>query len=1339
MAINWTTDQKNVIETRGKNILVSAAAGSGKTTVLAERVIREITDPEHPIDVDRILILTFTRAAAREMKAKITKNLTSLAEKNPSDENIRRQLTLIHKAEITTIDSFCISVYKNYFEDIGADPKKKIVTDDELAIIRDHVMDDLLEKKYEEGDEAFLNLTALFARNDLFSGLKDAVYTIVGKASAAPWPLEFFDSLHKPYEIENVDDFLNSDYAAFVVEITDTKVRDIVADYDSIKRELDSDDTYLDNLLDELENFQVILNKGTFDEKREALNSAIEGFGKLPGTSKSSDLYEKHQAIQARRNADKKVLTSLRDSYYKYSVDEILQVMSLARPHAETLVSLTKEFYVNYQKEKDLERVMDFSDAEHMALSILVDEHTKERRPAAIELSQYFEEIMVDEYQDSNDLQEAILKSVTTETENRGNYFCVGDVKQSIYAFRNANPALFNKKYDEYEKETRCNKRILLNENFRSRSEVTNAVNDIFLNIMKKDLGKIEYGTNEKLNFAADFDEPDDTMKPEIHVLKAIDRQDGVMKALPAAREHKAEAEMVAQIIEGLMRDLMIKDGETGEKRHVGYGDIAILSRTLSKEMGIIASTLEEHHIPHVLAEEVEFFETVEIRPVVAFLKLIGNRRDDIAVASVLKSPFYHVSDEMLLKIRHAFMYAPDQTAGKTDEDNPDKKKKIPFYTAVKLYAEAHPENSVLSSFFSDLRRYRKAAREMSIKDLITKIYDTGYLDIMTAYPAGEERRANLLAFLDIAAEYEKDNFKGVYRFNKYIELRKKYGVSTNAEAFAGKSEVTVMTIHKSKGLEFPVVILFEAGKDFRKERTDSGILIDREHGLFVDAFDSDRRIREKTFFMQIDMEMQHQEKIAEEQRLLYVALTRAKEKLIITGTVKDKQSALEDLSDPKDFEYREKYNKSLPLSKGVRQSANNYFDFILPIALSDEYKNDFDEIHEYTVKDIEGDAGNAELNSYEGTVAASAEHKNGEGTDATSAGPSEYDLFLQDLKEYERSGDKTFENEIEDRLAFSYPFAYEVSYKTKYSVTEIRDAYTREEFEETENLYPNADYDDRDYSRENADISAITDIQKNVQTGASENPKNSVTNDVQKNEQEISRNGNGENSVIPQNFRPTVPEFLQEKHALTGNKRGTAVHRFMECFDFARDDFRDIYESELSRMTKSGMLSAEAAASISRDEIERFLQNSLAERMHLAAKENHLFREKAFMAKEKISELMQPTIAHPSEITHEDFTPQQGCNATGDSQGHNATGDSQGHSDNEVMVQGIIDAFFIEGDHIVLLDYKTDKTHSAKKLKDEYFKQLDIYRDVLSRALKLPVTEMMLYSFTIGSEIPLL
>lgn len=1360
MAINWTADQKKVIETKNRNILVSAAAGSGKTTVLSERVVQRITDPENSVDVDRILVLTFTRAAAREMKAKITKNLTALAGKNPGDENLRRQLTLIHKAEITTIDSFCISIYKNYFEDICADPKKKIVTDDELAIIRDSVMDDLLEKKYEDGDEAFLNLTALFAKSDLFSGLKDTVYSIVKAASASPWPMEFFDSLLRPYEINTKNDLTNSWYIDFVMNYTDEVVRDIVEKYEYERKLIAEDDGYFDHFDKECPLIAAILNEDTYEGKRAAVNNLFmptddgscntkfKALGRKKSKNNAPSFDRSH--AKSERDSAKAILKDLNEKFFKYPSEDILKIFNLASPHAKALISLTKEFYINYQNEKEKERVMDFSDAEHMALSILVDEKTKERRSAAIELSQYFEEIMVDEYQDSNDLQEAILKSVAREDDEHGNYFCVGDVKQSIYGFRNANPKLFLEKYRTYDKENGRDRLILLKQNFRSRSEVTDTVNHIFAEIMKADVGGLSYGEDESLNFAADFDEPDTAMKPEIHILKAVDYDDNdAIKSIPAATARKYEAEMAVRTIENLMQNIYIRDSATGVKRHPGYGDIAILSRTLSTEMGVIAATLEKHHIPHVLAEEAEFFETVEIRPVVSLLKLIGNRRDDIAVASVLKSPFYNVSDNTLLKIRHEFMYSSsddsvrendsyeDANSGtennnanneltkdsvaiaevsSDDKNSENKKQRIPFYTAVRLYAEKHPENDELSSFFSDLRRYRRDAREMSIKNLITEIYDTGYLDIMTAYPGGEDRRANLLSFLDLAAEYEKDNFKGLYRFNKYIALRKKYGVSANPEAFAGKNEVTVMTIHKSKGLEFPVVILFEAAKDFRKDGGENGILIDRENGLYVDAFDSEKRISEKTFFRNVDAEKQHLEKIAEEQRLLYVAMTRAKEKLIITGSLKTTIEESKGISDIADLDVLAKYRNAFPMTTGYRFKADNYFDFILPIAISNEYKDDFDEIHLHTVDEFaEDETGAGYMESFNANDAgtglkASASAKNagtglkssanaknaGEFMDASSestvgaahAGhlsdtvkaPGGYELFLYDLKDYDKNGDKEFQHEIENRLSFSYPFSDEVSYKTKYSVTEIRDAYTREEFAETENIY--------------------------------------------------------DKKAALSNFRPTVPEFLQEKHALTGNKRGTAVHRFMECFDFARDDFRDIYESELNRMTEHSMLSEEAALSLSRDEIEGFLKNSLAERMHLAAKENHLFREKAFMAKENISELLKHK--DKDDAIQAAKTAMNGI-LTSKNTSDKSTVKQEVHATNEVMVQGIIDAFFIEGDHIVLLDYKTDKTNSPAKLKEEYFKQLDIYRNVLSRALKLPVTEMMLYSFTIGSEIPLM
>lgn len=1222
MAINWTIDQKKVIETRNKNILVSAAAGSGKTTVLSERVISKITDKDNPVDVDRILVLTFTRAAAREMKAKITKNLTTLAEKNPSDENLRRQLTLIHKAEITTIDSFCISIYKNYFEDIGADPKKRIVNDDELVIIRDRVMNDFFNEKYEEGSSTFLSLSSFFARNDLFSGLSDTIQSVVKASSTSPWPMEFFDSLYKVYEIDDKEKLESSQFYSFLLSYIDAEIKDMVSNYEYVIDSLDERDSYYIRFSEELPYLKAILNEDSFSGKREAINTALQnmsslGKKKFPPKNPFFDDRERDKARDRRQN-DKKRLGSIFEDYFFNSEDDILKIFSYARPYAKELIELSKEYYLKYQAEKEKERVMDFSDVEHMALEILLDKDTKQKRPASIELSEYYDEIMVDEYQDSNDLQEAVLKSLVTETDKTGNYFCVGDVKQSIYRFRYANPSLFLSKYKSYDKEEGRDRLILLKQNFRSRKEVTDSVNHIFKELMKEDMGGLNYGEDESLNFAADFSEPEPSMKPEIHILSTGDH-------MPVQTARMYEAEMVCEIISNAINDLTVIDKDSGEKRKAGYGDIAILSRSLSSEMSILDTALSKHEIPHILAQKGSFFETMELRPVLSLLRLIDNRRDDISVAAVLRSPFYNVSDEKLLTIR---------------KENKD----LPFYSAVKNYAEMHRDDEVLNQFFYDLKTYRKKAKTESIKNLISDIYDTGYLDFVTAYPGGDTRRENLISLLDMAADFEKDNFKGLYRFNKYIELRKKYGVETDAEAFSSKDEVTIMTIHKSKGLEFPIVILFGAEKNFKTESGENGIFIDRETGLFVDAYDGERRIREKTFFRNIAEKKQNIDKLSEEQRLLYVALTRAKEKLFITGFEKDQAAFLDE------------YENALPITTSKRINAKNYFDFILPVACSKKYGNDF------IIKshDI--------LEFYDENMGDEIEEIQSNDDNLECDLSKSYESLKKEFLDFEKSKDFIIRDEINDRLSFSYPYLDEVSYKTKYSVTEIRNEFDKALFSESENIYK------KDILDENEKASALG-------------------NDEEKS-----------NSNKPADFVPTIPEFMQEKDTLSGNKRGSAVHRFMECFDFANDDFMNSFDSELKRMTEKGMLSKEGADSISKFEIEKFLKNPLALRMHNASKENKLFREKAFMAKEKISDLLP---------------------------GHS--------SKNEVMVQGIIDAFFIENGHIILIDYKTDRTKDLLKLKSEYFKQLDIYRDVLSRALNMTVSEMMLYSFTIGAEIPLL
>ncbi len=1188
--VKWTVDQQKVIDTRGKNILVSAAAGSGKTAVLSERVIKKCTEGQHPVDVDRILVLTFTRAAAGEMKERIYRKFSALSAENPADKNLRRQLTLIHNAKITTIDSFCSYIYRNYFEDIGADPDLRLMDEAEGMAIRDRVLSDLLEKKYEEKDPAFLKLCAYFSAKEKDSALSDAVLSIVKNLGSAPWPDRYLDDLKKPYQIRTKEELLSSADIVFLSNYVSRLLEELLPAYRELAELYDEGDKYGDFFRSEAGDYGRIAEAGDVFERVSLINTLKPAKRKFPSKSSAkldeTDFYAKNVRAELKKAGD-----ILEDLCEGLEADGLLFALAAARPCAEELIELTREFYHAFLEEKFSEGVMDFSDCEHMALSILVDEKTGERKNAALELSDYFEEIMVDEYQDSNELQETILKSIVTETDSAGNYFMVGDVKQSIYRFRSADPEIFARKLGTFREAGGRDLLIRLDKNFRSRKAVIESVNKVFFSCMQNDVGGVDYSEAEALKAGADYLPDTEDNRTEI-LLADLPESDEEKEDLDDSLQ--VEAGLLARRCLELMRDFQVTDKDTKKLRSLRYSDIAVLTRSTSSTYGVISDAFEAAGIPLLMVEKDNYLESYEVRVITSLLSLIDNPRDDIALATVLKSPLAGFSDEKLLGIRN------EQGEGY-------------FFAAVRRYAEGHPEDSALSSFFSYLDRLRNMASFTPIHSLLSYIYSgTGFFDRMTAMPGGETRGENLLRLFDLAVAYEKNAMKGLFGFLRFVEKQKEYTLSSGGALEEGEvNAVRFMTIHKSKGLEFPVVFVFGCGKRFLAEKTENGLYLTKSGGLYMAAFDEDRRLMSPLPSEAVARKREQGLSRGEALRVLYVALTRAKEKLIITGTIGKADATDKALSAARE--------RALPLSFTDRMEGGSFLSYILPAALQTPA---LFTISEQGLSDM-----------------AEASEKEGESLDK-----KQRDL-LDAEKEYlsSESGKEAGER-LSKLLDDTYPYQDEVVYKTKYSVSEIKDLAFQEELSEGVSLFPPAEKEEH-----------------------------------------------------------LVPKFLggQEKSP-RGAEKGTAMHRFLECFDFVAENFADSVEKERERMVGSRLLTADEDRLLEESALSLFIKSPLALRMHEAALKKSLFREKAFVMEKEASGLL----------------PDAG--------------------DERILIQGIIDAYFFEGNDIILLDYKTDHVRKADILKARYESQLAIYGEALERAYQKTCREKIIYSLTLSEEIRL-
>ena len=931
----------------------------------------------------------------------------------------------------------------------------------------------------------------------------------------------------------------------------------------------------------------------------------------------------------------------------------------------EEVVRLTKQFADEFAAAKRRKNLVDFHDVEHFALQILVDEETEKAKKTAEEFRDTFEEIMIDEYQDSNEVQETLLRSISREERGENNIFMVGDVKQSIYRFRLARPELFMKKYDSYSLEESTTQRIDLHKNFRSREEVLTCTNDIFYKIMVRSLGNVEYDAEAALYPGASYPVSAD-FTPEILL---ADSNDELLEDTELTDKKTLEAKIVAEEIKHLMKTQQVTDKAAGTLRAARYSDIVILLRSLSGWADSLVEVLNGNGIPAHTVSSTGYFSTVEVQTVLSMLRLLDNPRQDIPMAAVLRSPMAGLTDEELAVLRLEDGSVPFHEAvlelaeGLYEEDgqkeisdseadseadqkqgrNADGKKEDDIETT------AHRK---LLKFYKKYRQLRQLVPDTPIHELIEIILrETGYGHYVAAMPAGSRRTANLNMLLEKAAAYEKTSYKGLFHFVRYIDELQKYDVDFGEADMVGENEdvVRIMSIHKSKGLEFPIVIVSGMGKNFNKQDTRSKMVLHPELGIGLDYMDGKKRIKSPTIAKKAIAKQIELENLGEELRVLYVALTRAKEKLILTGTLKDAPEKLE-------F-FRQQANLSKaadrPLSYLTREGASGYLDWILPAVLSYGDK--------YPVRIVEA----AEL------VLDEVENQLEQNEDLTER-----------IEEIE-AADTQLVGQLKQRFSQRYPYQVDVLRKNKYSVSELKHRAMRERFEaEQEETVP---------------------------------------------------------AFLEEPVTPTIPLFIQREESVeqeTANRgalRGTAVHRVMECYDFASE--KSVQE-QMEAMEKEEKITADMRALVKEQIVADFVSSETGRRMALAQCGGALYREKPFVMGFTEEEL-------------ENYGFGVGSNTDSCENIYEKTDSDQEkeeqkkvrHEEDLTLIQGIIDVFWIEKDGIVLLDYKTDRVQQAKELIDRYATQLKLYADALERvfaARKLKVKEILIYSFFLEQLITL-
>lgn len=1213
MDVKWTSEQQKVIDLRDRDILVSAAAGSGKTAVLVERIVNRICVDDPPVDIDRMLVVTFTKAAAAEMRERVSRAIDSLKEQKPDDENLQRQSTLVHNALITTIDSFCLFVVQNNFAQLDLDPDFRIGDQAELKLMLKDALAQVFEDNYaREDNEAFINLIDTYSKGRNDSAVRQMVEDIYYKAGSSSWPRKWMNSLLRLYDIKSAKQLEDSEIIKEIVDYSRVLLEEAVQEL-TMAKDLASAtpglEKYALTLSEDIALFDGMADVTGYVGMQEFLNKI--SFGRIAVIRKFDGDEKKKERVKSMRDAAKKKVDGIKQKYFVMSTELMYEQLERQRPFVKELIRLSLEFYDAMETVKTKKRVFDFSDIEHFALRILVDEQTLEPTETAREFSKHFEEIMIDEYQDSNQVQEDILTAISREHQGVGNMFMVGDVKQSIYRFRMARPELFMEKYNTYTSDDSAHQRIDLHKNFRSRNEVLDFTNDIFYKIMAADLGNVQYDDDAALYPSASY--PEETMRPELLLVDYKDEELSEIIEDEDGDKVQIEALLIANRIRSLMENGMVTDKKTGQLRAVQYRDIVILSRSVATWGNTVAAVLKDCDIPAHVESNTGYFSSYEIQVILSMLRILDNPMQDIPMAAVLASPIVGMDDEELAQIRSAF-------------------KGVSFAQAAlsAMAGENGYEDEKLKAFALVFERLRGAVADTPIHELLYMMLDeTGFYRYASAMPAGKRRRQNIDMLIEMAAAYEKTSYKGLFHFVRYIDIQQKYEIDYGEADTAGENDdvVRIMTIHKSKGLEFPVVFVSGLGKGFNTQDTKSDLVIHEKLGLgLVEKTKSPRTKRPSLIRNEIESRIKR-ENMGEELRVLYVALTRAKEKIILTGGLSNAQKSFE--------KYRGNVNANQPISFGQREGAGCYLDWIIPAMLSYPDK--------YTVSTVDA----AEFAA------------------RTAMDMAANDISKMQLVKQISKADETKVKKLAEGFDFEYAYASDITKKSKYSVSELKHDSMVEKYDSTEReaerpkfLLEEKETYVPDFARDDDEAGSASNESKKPKNAAGVNP---------------------------------------------GALRGTAVHRVMECLDFKSlcdIDTKDhvavsaFVKKSMDEMLKKGLITDDMYRLTRPKLIEQFVSSDVAARMAQADKRGDLFKEKPFVM------------------------------------------DYEG-----VLVQGIIDVFWLENDKIVLLDYKTDRVNAAKELIDRYNTQLKLYADALGRIFStdgqsIQADERLIYSFHLQQTI---
>ncbi|WP_352400030.1 helicase-exonuclease AddAB subunit AddA [Anaerotignum sp.] len=1218
----WTNEQLQAIEARGCDLLVSAAAGSGKTAVLVERIIRRITTDTPPADIDRLLVVTFTSAAASEMSQRIGTAIVRKLELEPDNLHLQNQLTLLARADIKTIHSFCLQIIREYYHLLDIDPAVRTGDPAEVKLLQQEVLDDYFEELYQEQENnTFFMLLETFGEDTGDSRLKDLVLQLYTFAQGYSEPLELLEEMAEQFNLREDETVDSCVWISFI--------RQGIKDHVAYARNLLEKAMKLASSTSGFEAYLECLEKESqaMEELEEALINGYAqwhmayvhtDFPRLPAyRGEDKELAEQ---IKVLRNEAKDLRNKLGETYFCFGEERQGQFIRSLYPVAKGLAEVVRGFIVRFGEAKKEKLMIDFHDYEHFCMQILVEKGSTVDHViptmAAKEIQKRYDEIMIDEYQDSNMVQEMILAAVSGQGNGNNNRFMVGDVKQSIYRFRLAMPQIFNSKYLTYPiKQGDKSRKIILSKNFRSRENVLDGVNFLFRQLMSLEFGDVDYNDETALYPGAVFTKTQKLHggENEVILVESDSLLDEEMDELEDLNRRQLEAMAIASKIKELMESgYCVVDKESGEYRPVEYGDIAILLRSMKNWGAVLDDTFGQEGIPYYAETAEGYYDVAEVDTVLNLLRLLDNPRQDIPLLSVLHSPLYGLSADDLMQMR--------LTGGNGL-----------FFDCIEGYLSQGKDGELkdkLLHFSKDLAKWRKQVKELTLHELLRYLYEeSGYYDYVGMTAGGGLRQANLRLLLEKAEQFEKGSHKGLFYFVRYVEDIKTAQAESSSAKLQGEAAnvVRVMTIHKSKGLEFPVVFVADTGKQFNEMDIRSTVLTHQQWGFGMDYKDLESRAVYRTLSKTALAEAIRLENLSEELRVLYVALTRAKEKLILTGAVKDLEKSIKKWGVVADTNQGR-------LSVFRLRRSKNYLDWIMPALLRHPLAKEIRDQYELS-HDISNKLFSQESSSWTFTF------------------KSRGDLLLQVVEE-------------------------------------------KAELEAQENYFASWDTEE-DYSGKKSEIQRLLEWQYPHFAATDLPSKISISEVKRKYIEEIT----GERDMPVIDLK--LPKIIKEEIPLTPAEIGTAMHAVLESANL-RMEYDEIKLNGLINMLlEKGKLSEKEVTALRKEELLGFFTSPLAKRI----------RESDAMEKERpFAMLMAAKDLH--------------------------MGKEYKDVDDTILINGIIDCYFIEGDNIVLVDYKSDRLFQEDAFRKRYEIQLKLYQVALERSLSKKVTEVYIYSLAMGKEI---